>query len=146
MPFTGVSKHQDGAAMNRRRYTRKAICLLAGLAVAAMIPMSTRADDKQWRMMTKPSRAPFRWWPGNHSGRDRRRTDRRHSVCRSGHHREPAYRQNGITPKGAGPGQRSSNRQPSQYRSALIPLPLIMRTTASMASAADVDGRVIFFG
>ena len=35
--------------MKRRRYMRKAICLLAGLAVAAMIPMSTRADDRQGR-------------------------------------------------------------------------------------------------
>jgi hypothetical protein len=34
--------------MKRRRYTRKAICL-AGLALAAMIPMTTRADDKQSR-------------------------------------------------------------------------------------------------
>ena len=49
MAFTGVSKHQDGAAMKRRRFTRKAICLLTGLAVAAMIPMSTLADDRQGR-------------------------------------------------------------------------------------------------
>ena len=47
MPFTGISKHEDGAAMKRRRYMRKAICLLAGPAVAAMIPMSTRAEDRQ---------------------------------------------------------------------------------------------------
>jgi len=33
--------------MKRRRYTREAICLLAALALAAMIPMKTRADDKQ---------------------------------------------------------------------------------------------------
>jgi hypothetical protein len=49
MPFTGVSKHQDGAAMKWRRYMRKAICLLAGLTVAAVIPISTRADDRQGR-------------------------------------------------------------------------------------------------
>jgi hypothetical protein len=33
--------------MKPRRYTREAICLLAALALAAMIPMKTRADDKQ---------------------------------------------------------------------------------------------------
>jgi hypothetical protein len=49
MPFTGISKHEDGAAMTRRRYMRKAICLLAGPAVAAMIPISTRAEDRQGR-------------------------------------------------------------------------------------------------
>jgi hypothetical protein len=49
MPFTGESKHQEGATMKRRRFTLKAICLLAGLAVAAMIPVSTRADDRQGR-------------------------------------------------------------------------------------------------
>jgi hypothetical protein len=49
MPFTGVSRHQDGAAMSRRKYTRKAISLLAGLAIAAMIPLSIRADDGQSR-------------------------------------------------------------------------------------------------
>jgi hypothetical protein len=42
MPFTGISKHDDGA-MTRRGYMR----LLAGPAVAAMIPLSTRADDRQ---------------------------------------------------------------------------------------------------
>ena len=49
MPFLGPNKHQNRAAIKRRRCTRKAICLLAGLAVAAMIPMSTRADDRQGR-------------------------------------------------------------------------------------------------
>jgi hypothetical protein len=49
MPFTGISKYGDGAAMTRRRYMRKAICLLAGPAVAAMIPITARADGRRGR-------------------------------------------------------------------------------------------------
>ena len=49
MPLTGTRGCQEGVATKRRRYTRKAICLLAALALAAMIPMTTRADDRQGR-------------------------------------------------------------------------------------------------
>ena len=47
MPSTSVKMSQEQPVTKWRRYTRKAMCMLAGLAVAAMIPMSTRADYKQ---------------------------------------------------------------------------------------------------
>ena len=49
MPLTGTRDCQEGVAMKRRRSIRKAICLLAGLALTAIIPMTTRADDRQGR-------------------------------------------------------------------------------------------------
>ena len=49
MPSTSVKMSQEQSVTKWRRYTRKAMCVLAGLAVSAMIPMSTRADDKQGR-------------------------------------------------------------------------------------------------
>ena len=49
MPLTGTRDCQEGVATKRRRSIRKAICLLAGLALTAIIPMTTRADDRQGR-------------------------------------------------------------------------------------------------
>ena len=49
MLLTGTRGCQEGVATKRRRSTRKAICLLAGLALTAIISMTTRADDRQGR-------------------------------------------------------------------------------------------------
>jgi hypothetical protein len=47
MPSTSVKMSQEHSVTKWSRFTRKAMCVLAGFAVAAMIPMSTRADDRQ---------------------------------------------------------------------------------------------------
>jgi hypothetical protein len=47
MLFTGVSKQQERESTKRRGHPSKAICLVAALAIAAMIPMSTWADNDQ---------------------------------------------------------------------------------------------------
>jgi hypothetical protein len=47
MLFTGVSKQQERELTKRRGHPSKAICLVAALAIAAMIPMSTWADNGQ---------------------------------------------------------------------------------------------------
>ena len=47
MPSTSVKMSPEQSVTKWRRYTRKAMCVLAGLVVAAMIPMSTRADYNQ---------------------------------------------------------------------------------------------------
>ena len=49
MLFTRVSKQQESGSAKRGNHTSKAIRLLAALAIAAMIPMTTRADDRQGR-------------------------------------------------------------------------------------------------
>jgi hypothetical protein len=46
MPSTNAERFQEEPGMKRRRYTRKAIYILAGLAVAAMIPLSTWAENE----------------------------------------------------------------------------------------------------
>jgi nitrous oxidase accessory protein NosD len=106
MPLTGVSKHQGGAAMNRRRYTGKAICLLAGLAVAAMIPMSTRADDKQWRDDDETFTCTVQVVAGQSIQAAIDAAPTGATVCVGpGTYRENLLiAKNGITLKGAGPG------------------------------------------
>src|SRR6478609_4063907 len=47
MPSTSVKISPEQSVTKWRRYTHKAMCVLAGLAVAVMISISTRADDKQ---------------------------------------------------------------------------------------------------
>jgi hypothetical protein len=49
MSFTGVCNQQVSAEIKHPRRTRKAICLLAGLAVTAMIPLTTWAEDRHSR-------------------------------------------------------------------------------------------------
>ena len=49
MLFTRVSKQQESGSTKRGNHTSMAIRLLAALAIAAMIPMTARADDRQGR-------------------------------------------------------------------------------------------------
>jgi hypothetical protein len=46
MPSTSVKMSQEEAGMKLRRYARKAMCVLAGLAVTSLIPLSAWAENE----------------------------------------------------------------------------------------------------
>jgi len=46
MPLTSTKISQGESVTERRRYPRKAMCVLTGFAVAAMIPLCTRAENE----------------------------------------------------------------------------------------------------